>query len=123
MADIFAAFEGEPKARKHLPTIPGRADPAPYSLQKLAKTHTEAALDTILGIMHDEDAEASTRLEAAKQVLDRGWGKAAIKQEIESRHINVHETLKVLAAQVQRPLTLVREEDVVDAIEVNGNDS
>jgi hypothetical protein len=92
-ADIFAAFgliedlkvknEEEAQQRKHLPTIPRRVDPAPYSLQKLAKEHTEAAFNVLLHIMNHAE-EDGTRLEAAKQVLDRGWGKAAIQIKAET---------------------------------------
>lgn len=92
-ADIFTAFgliedlkvnnEEEAQQRKHLPTIPRRVDPAPYSLQKLAKEHTENAFNVILEIMNNAE-EDGTRLEAAKQVLDRGWGKAAIQIKAET---------------------------------------
>jgi len=93
-ADVFTAFgiiedlkvenEEEAKQRKHLPSIPRRTDPAPFSLQKLAKEYTEDAFNVILGIMNDSENESGTRLEAAKQVLDRGWGKAAIQIKAET---------------------------------------
>jgi len=93
--DIFAAFDivdelldmapaDDPPEHKHVPSIPGRTNPAPFSLQKLAKDHTEQAFNVIFAIMNNPEAEFSTRLEAAKQILDRGWGKPAqqIKQEM-----------------------------------------
>lgn len=60
-----------------------RKDKAPFSLQQLAKEYTNAALETIVEIMDDREQEGSTRLDAAKALLDRGWGKptATIKQE------------------------------------------
>lgn len=89
--DIFAAYEdemdrkaAENEPHKYLPSFPGRSNPAPYSLQKLAKEHTQEALDVVLEIMRDSEAEPGTRLEAAKQMLDRGWGKAALKVQTES---------------------------------------
>jgi hypothetical protein len=132
-SDIFSAFdsvieeldeaiasvrEAEPEEKRHVPsnTRPGRTNPAPHSLQKLAKEYTEEAFDTIFEIMSDSENEASTRLEAAKHILAMGWGKPSGKLEIESKHINVHETLKVLAAGVKPPE--IRVEEHVDAIEV-----
>lgn len=102
------------------PALPGRQSPAPYSLQKLAKEHTEAALDTILEIMNDTEQEGSTRLEAAKQLLDRGWGKAAMKIDAKTTHVSVHEVLKELGSRVKEPPRLaeivdVTAEDVTDA--------
>lgn len=114
MADIFDAFEPIGKRRK-LPLKPGRDNPAPFSLQKLAKDYTEEMLDIAVELARSAENE-STRLEAVKLVLDRGWGKSAIKQEVTSRHINVHETLKVLASQVTQPPKLwVEEGGIVDA--------
>lgn len=83
--DIFAGLDFEPapkEEKKFLPTTVGRADAAPYSLQKLAKEHTEEALDVVLNIMRFAEDD-STKLEAAKQILDRGWGKASIKVQTE----------------------------------------
>lgn len=118
-ADIFEAFE-DPAATvddllsmapsavplpepKHLPTIPGRTSPAPFSLQQLAKEYTADALHTIIAIMTNEENEPSTRLEAAKHLLDRGWGKSTIKAEIKSQHTDVHKVLEALASQVKDP--------------------
>jgi len=101
--DIFDAFgivdellamapaTDPPEEKRHLPTIPGRIGDAPYSLQKLAKDHTERAFNVILQIMEDEDAENSTRLEAAKQILDRGWGKPAQQIRAETVRIDIKE--------------------------------
>lgn len=46
-------------------------------LQQLARTHTEAAIRTLFGIMKQPKAQASARVQAANSILDRGWGKAA----------------------------------------------
>lgn len=64
----------------------------PHSMQQLARDFSETAFATILEIMEDRDAEPSTRLEAAKVVLDRGWGKATVN--INQQTINVQATLQ-----------------------------
>lgn len=88
--DIFDVFESvqqekdaEQKERRFNLTYPGRQDPAPFTVQQLAREKTEEAFNTIIDIMNDYESENSTRLEAAKEVLNRGWGKPAmqIKQE------------------------------------------
>lgn len=89
--DIFDVFESvqqekdaaQKERRANLPTYPGRSDPAPFTVQQLARERTEDAFNTVIDIMNDPEAENSTRLEAAKEVLNRGWGKPAmqIKQE------------------------------------------
>lgn len=89
--DIFAQFAikteeknaAEGDRRKRLPSYPGRSNAAPFNVQQLAKEHTEAAMETILDIMNDGEAENCTRLEAAKEILNRGWGKPAmsVRQE------------------------------------------
>ncbi len=62
----------------------GRGNPASPSVQKLAREYTEDAFAAVLEIMDDKEAEPSTRLEAAKVVLDRGWGKASINIRAET---------------------------------------
>lgn len=48
----------------------------PTEIKSLARTHTNAALKTLAGIMNKNDAPESARVAAAKELLDRGWGKA-----------------------------------------------
>lgn len=43
--------------------------------RELAKIHTTPALETILEIMGSDEATPSVRLSAARQILNRGWGK------------------------------------------------
>lgn len=94
------------------PNMPGKKNPASFQLQELAREHTETALETILEIMNDCEEEGSTRLEAAKQILDRGWGKAAMKLETKSTVVNVHEVLKQMAGQLKEPPKLAEIVDV-----------
>lgn len=53
----------------------GRAK-SEYALRDYARTFTEEALQTIVGIMRDERASADVRLRAAETLLNRGWGRA-----------------------------------------------
>jgi hypothetical protein len=48
---------------------------APTEIRSLARSHTEAALNTLVGIMNQSEAPAAARVAAANGVLDRGWGK------------------------------------------------
>lgn len=47
-----------------------------YSLVQLAKTHTKSAVSLLANLIDDESAPMSSRVEAAKTMLDRGWGRA-----------------------------------------------
>ena len=50
--------------------------PAGYGdLRELARTHTEAAVQTLVEIMNDSGAASSARATAATGLLDRGWGR------------------------------------------------
>jgi hypothetical protein len=53
---------------------PGGRPRALHDVQELARQHTEAAIDTLAEIMHDEKAPHSARLSAAEALLARGWG-------------------------------------------------
>jgi hypothetical protein len=45
-------------------------------IRSLARSHTKAALNVLVGIMRNVDAAAPARIAAANAILDRGWGKA-----------------------------------------------
>ena len=47
----------------------------PTQIASLARSHTETALNTLVGIMEQTDAPPAARVAAANAVLDRGWGK------------------------------------------------
>jgi hypothetical protein len=100
-----------------LPTIPGRIDPASFSLQQLAKDHTEMALRGIVHLAQFAENEG-VKLEALKHLLDRGWGKPTMKAEINSKHVSIHTTLKELASAVQNPPRLGLLEDYGDTVNV-----
>ncbi len=49
---------------------------ASTEIRSLARSHTETALNTLVGIMRQDAAPAAARVAAAQALLDRGWGKA-----------------------------------------------
>lgn len=48
---------------------------APIEIRSLARSHTKAALRTLVEIMNDGDVQPTARVNAANSLLDRGWGK------------------------------------------------
>jgi hypothetical protein len=55
-------------------------DPASAALahvRDLAREHTDEAIETLLGVMHDNDAPPAARVTAAVAILDRAWGRPA----------------------------------------------
>ncbi|MBX9937647.1 MAG: hypothetical protein K2Y32_00255 [Candidatus Obscuribacterales bacterium] len=104
-----------PEKKPYLPSIPGRQSKDPFTLQQLAKQHTEEAFKVLLEVMrHAEDD--STRLEAAKQVLDRGWGKPTQHQKTETVNFDfsVIET-KLLEHQDEMARKMMEAKEVEDA--------
>jgi hypothetical protein len=49
----------------------------PTEIRSLARSHTEAAMNALLGVMNQSDAPPAARVSAATAILDRGWGKPA----------------------------------------------
>lgn len=49
---------------------------ADFTLAALAKKHTKEALLVLVSVMRDK--ESPQRVTAAKELLDRGWGKAPL---------------------------------------------
>lgn len=62
----------------------------PTDITALAREYGEAAIQVLVEIMTDPDAPASTRLSAAKAILERGWGKppAQAKEQPRAAPIN-----------------------------------
>jgi hypothetical protein len=46
-------------------------------IRSLARGHTRAAINALVGVMRSKDATHAARVSAANAILDRGWGKAA----------------------------------------------
>ncbi len=55
-------------------------------IREMALPHAEQAIDTIVGLMGDAEVDYSVRMSAAKEILDRAYGKA--KQSVDA-NVNV----------------------------------
>ncbi|HRY15427.1 MAG: hypothetical protein KDJ31_14545 [Candidatus Competibacteraceae bacterium] len=44
-------------------------------IRTLAREYTKEAIETLVNLMRDETKEASCRVRAAQELLDRAWGK------------------------------------------------
>jgi hypothetical protein len=60
-------------------------------VKQAAREHTEAAIETLVSVMDDENATASARVAAAVAILDRGWGKPGQMVEMNMRNKPVRE--------------------------------
>ena len=47
----------------------------PTDIRSLARSHTEAAINALVGILHNSTSDPA-KVSAANAILDRGWGKA-----------------------------------------------
>ena len=50
---------------------------APIEIKSLARSHTDTAIKTLVGVMNQSEAPPAARVHAAQALLDRGWGKPA----------------------------------------------
>jgi hypothetical protein len=48
---------------------------APPQIRSLARSHTETAVNVLVGIMNQGEAPPAARVQAASAILDRGWGR------------------------------------------------
>lgn len=64
-------------------------------LASLARKHTAAAVNTLVGIMNQPKSPEAARVSAAKAIMDRGWGMP--KQTIEA---DVTDDIKALLRAV-----------------------
>lgn len=67
---------GNPSGRPKIVMADGR------SLRDLAREHTVAAVETLVRIMTDDEAPPAAQVQAASNILDRGWGKASQAVEL-----------------------------------------
>lgn len=87
---------------------------AKADIRSLARSHTDTAIRTLVGIMNQSKASPAARVAAAVAVLDRGWGKP--QQALDLTH-DVGDTLAELMREIDgrsrfRPLGLVDKETV-----------
>ena len=50
------------------------------TLADVAREHTLEAIETLVGVMRDDEQTGAARVSAANAILDRGWGRP--KQEL-----------------------------------------
>lgn len=55
---------------------PGGRPKLPEDAKQLARGYTRAAIETLAGVMQNDEAPAAARVTAASTLLDRAWGKA-----------------------------------------------
>lgn len=70
-------------------------------IRSLARSHTETALNVLVGVMGQTDAPPAARVSAANSILDRGWGKPA--QPIENGEDGAFELLHRIERVIVRP--------------------
>ena len=82
-------------------------------IAELARDHGEAAIQVLVDIMSDADVAPSTRLSAAKTILEHGWGKppARAKQQTRAAPIN---SIKWVIVDPKRPEERPEPEDAQD---------
>ena len=51
-------------------------DPERRRVRELARSYSHEAVEALRGIMLSEEAQAMARVQAAKEILSRGWGTA-----------------------------------------------
>lgn len=80
-------FRRTPPVKKSAskPLLPIRIeikDDAREDLKKAAKNFSNEAIGTLVQIMRDRNVTATTRMQAASMILDRGHGKAVNQSEV-----------------------------------------
>jgi hypothetical protein len=56
---------------------PGGRPRMPEDVKALARSYTREAIETLAGVMRNDEAPAAARVTAASNILDRAWGKPA----------------------------------------------
>ncbi len=80
-------------------------------VQELAKEHTPDAINTLYEIMTDKRINGSARVQAATQLLDRGWGRPKQSVDVKVDHNASGLAAAITAAQdrlVQRAVEAQR---------------
>lgn len=72
-----------------------------FTLQQLAKQKTEEAFKMLETLMNDPEQEGHVRLGAAKEILDRGWGKASTKIDITETKVDLNQMQNDLLAHLK----------------------
>ena len=93
---------------------------AAFDLRDLARTHTTAAVNTLLAVMRNTKAPPAARVSAATAILDRGYGRPAqtVHQHV-SRHIDELSDAELIAIATggSAPVTVAeRDPDELDQV-------
>lgn len=94
---------------------PGGRSKTTKQLAKLAREYTDEALATVVSIMRDEGNKPIDRLRAADIILDRGYGKAKQKIELEDAALAGPVLADVVAELVSDPGALSRAHAAIGA--------
>ncbi len=96
---------GNPGGRSPRKTADGR------TLAEIARTHTESALETLVEVAMSKSENGSARVSAAKELLDRGWGRATqpISGDPEGQPIKTEQKVDIsnLPLEVQRMIAKI----------------
>jgi hypothetical protein len=65
---------GTPKTGGRQKGVPNKAT---RTLKEIAREYTAEAVEALVGIIRDSDSDAA-KVSAAKEILDRGYGKASV---------------------------------------------
>lgn len=101
---------------------PGGRPKQVHRLRELAQEKTEAALNTLVEIMENQDAPPSSRVQAACAILDRGHGKPIQMTEItgkDGEDLFEHLSDKEIARKVAFILTKPTNEDETETKELH----
>jgi hypothetical protein len=77
-------------------------------VKQAAREHTEAAIETLVGVVNNEEAPTAARVAAANAILDRGWGKPGQYVETSVR---------------KKPIREMTDEELMEAIAAARDDS
>ena len=69
-------------------------------IREIARAHTDAAINVLVGVMGDDEASPSARVAAASALLDRGWGRPAQTLDLKSQ-ISLSDALREIAEHRQ----------------------
>lgn len=76
---------GNPTWRKGGPSPnPGGRPAIVAELRELAREHTSEAIETLISVMRDKSAPPASRVTAAREVLDRGYGRPAMELALDA---------------------------------------
>jgi hypothetical protein len=67
------------------------------SLQDVAREYTISAVETLVGVMTNEEAPHAAQVSAASAILDRGWGKP--RQEVDAGENMVNLLADIIAGR------------------------